>query len=159
MKKSWVALGVLCLISTSCSVIYQNPSKPPVDFDAAYMNRQIRLIVVRELSAFKTNSDVAVLLEYDTTNEIVFPNNYNLRLFIQQNGQWEETKEKPTIRPGGQVVLSPNNPSSYGQIVWFWPQLDDPNKTYHMRVYVFGDMKTPEGIKQVAAFADFVLTP
>ncbi len=159
MKKLCIALSLLCSLITSCSVIYRRPDKPPIDFDSAYMNHQIRLIVIKELSAFKTNSDVAVQLEYDTTNEIVFPSNYNLRLFIQQDGEWVEIREKPTIRVGDPVILSPNIPSLYGQIVGFWPQLDDLTKTYYMRVYVFGDMKTPEDTKKVAAFADFILTP
>ncbi len=101
-----------------------------------------------------------MLLGYYTTNEIVFPSNYNLRLYVQQDGQWVEIKEKPTIRPPDEVDLSPKIPSSYGQIVAFWPQLEDLAKTYNMRAYVFGDMTTSEGQKQqVAAFADFVLTP
>jgi hypothetical protein len=155
MKKLLVSLSfLLCFTITSCS-----PNKPPIEFDSAYLNKQIRLIALKELSAFKTNEDVAVHLEYNTENKIVFPNNYNLRIFIQEQDKWIEIKEKPTVRPENQVVLSPEIPTSYGQIVGFWPQLDDLTKTYRVRVYVFGDMTTSEGTKQVAAFVDFVLTP
>jgi hypothetical protein len=159
MRKALIVMSLLCSVVTSCSVNSQSPDKPPIDFDAAYMNHQIRLVVVNELSAFKTDSDVALLLEYHTTNKIVFPSDYNLKLFIQQDDEWVVVKEKPTIRPDAPVVLSPNIPSSYGHIVGFWPQLDDLNKTYRMRAYVFGDMETKEGIHQVATFADFILTP
>jgi len=160
MRKSLLAFCLLWFMMTSCSTVHRSPSKPPIDFDPAYLNQQIRLVVVKELSAFKTDQDIGLLLEYNNTNEIVFPNNYNLRIFIQQDGQWVEIKEKPTIRPSDEVVLSPNIPSSYGQIVAFSPQLGDLTKTYYVRIYIFGDMTNPEGKKQqVASFADFVLTP
>jgi hypothetical protein len=136
-----------------------SPEKPPVEFDPAYLNQQIKLIAIKNLSAFKTKYPVAVLLEYDSTNEIVLPSNYNLRIFIQQDEQWLEIKERPTTSPKDPIVLSPSIPSSYGQIVAFLPALDDLTKTYQMRVYIFGDMTTQEGIRKVAAFVDFVLTP
>jgi hypothetical protein len=104
---------------TSCSILHRSPDKPPIDFDPNYLNQQIRLLVSKELSAFKTDSDVGLLLEYNTVNEIIFPNNYNLRIFVQQNDQWVEVKQRPTIRPNGPVILSPNIPSSRGQIVAF----------------------------------------
>ena len=159
MKKLCIVLGLLCSLISSCSPNYRKPDKSPIDFDSVYMNHQIRLIAMKELSPFKTNDFEALLLEYDTTNEIVFPSNFNLRLFIQQDGEWVEIREKPTIRVEDPVILSPKIPSSHGQLVGFWPQLDDLTKTYFMRVYIFGDMKTPEGTKKVAAFADFILTP
>lgn len=143
----------------SCSMFHSKPESPPIDFDPNYINQQIRLGVVKELSEFRTNSPIALLLLYNTTNEITLPANYNLRIFIQQETQWVEIKEEPTIRPMEPIILSPSIPSSYGQIITFLPQLDDLTKTYYMRVYVIGDMKTPEGIKKVAAFADFTLTP
>lgn len=160
MRKWHFAFTVLCTVAASCSATGRGPKMPPVDFDPAYLNQQIRLVVVKQLSAFRTNQDVAVHLEYNTTRDIIFPSDYNLLMFIQQDGQWVEVKEKPTIRPLDAIILSPRFPSSYGQIVAFRPQLADITKPYYMRVYVFGDMTTPEGQKhQVAAFADFVLTP
>lgn len=146
-------------MASSCSAIPRTPDKPPIDFESAYLNRQIRLVVIKELSAFNTHDSVGVHLEYDTANRIVFPSDYNLRLFAQEDGKWTEIRELPTIRPTGPVILSPSIPSSYAQIVAFWPQLDDVTKTYFMRAYVFGDMEASGGTKRVAAFADFVLTP
>lgn len=159
MRKPFITIILLCSLAASCSVNSQSPETPPIDFDSAYLNQQIKLTVVNELSAFRTDSVVALLLEYNTTNEIVFPSNYNLRLFIQQDGEWVEVKEKPTIRPDEPVVLSPNIPTSYGHIVAFWPQLDNLERKYDMRAYLFGDMKTAEGIQKVATFADFILRP
>ncbi len=61
-KKQRLALGLLFLMIPSCSALQTRPTKPPVDFDPAYLNQQIRLVVVRNLSAFNTTNNVAVLL-------------------------------------------------------------------------------------------------
>jgi hypothetical protein len=159
MRKLFVFLGLACFMIASCSALNGKPDKPPIEFDPAYLNQQIKLIAIKNLSAFQTKYPVAVLLEYDSTNEIVLSSNYNLRIFIQQDGQWLEVKDQITMRPKDPIVLSPSIPSSYGQSVMFFPSLDDLTKTYHMRVYVFGDMKTQAGTQRVAAFVDFVLTP
>jgi hypothetical protein len=159
MKISRLALGLLFFIVSGCSSVHQSPRESPIDFDPDYLNQQINLLVVKGFGPLKTDGPLAILLEYNTTNKIIFPSNYNLRIFIQQDGEWLEILERPVIWSEDQVILSPNDPSSYGHIVTFWPQLSDPNKTYNMRLYVFGDMTTPEGIKRVAAFVDFVVVP
>jgi hypothetical protein len=159
MYKKLSILIIAGLILISCSPSDIDPIDPPIDFNQAYLNQQIKLVVVRELSALKTDQDVAVLLEYDTPNKVVFPSDYNLRIFIRHDSGWLETEEKPTIRPDGQVVLSPHIPSSYGQIVAFWPQLPDITKTYNIRIYVFGDMNMKEGTEKVAAYTDLILSP
>ncbi len=158
-KKLCISILLASLILVSCSPSGINQIDPPVEFDQAYLNQQIKLTIVKELSAFKTNQDVAVLLEYDTPNEVTFPSDYNLRIFILQDSSWVEIKEKPTIRPDDPIVLSSNNPSSHGQIVGFWPQLPDTTKTYNIRIYIFGNMKTNQGTKQVAAYTDLILSP
>jgi hypothetical protein len=153
---SRAAVSLLFLMTAACSAAYQRPSKSPINFDSAYLNRQIKLLVVEQWP-YKTNDSMAVLLEYKTTNVIVFPSNYNLRIFIEQGGEWVVIQEKPFPCPEDPIVLSPDTVTN-NQIVAFWPQLDDLNKTYFMRLYVFGEMTTPEGIKAVAAFVDFVVT-
>ncbi len=158
MKKLFISLILMCFMIVSCSMVNGQPDKPPVEFDPAYVNQQIQLIAIKEMSAFQTKYPVAVLLQSNSRNEIVFPNNFNLRLFIQQDdGKWLEIKEKPTTLPADPIIMSPT--ALYRHIVMFSPDLDDLTKTYRMRVYVFGEMKTQEGAKQVAAFVDFVLTP
>ena len=162
MKKSLTFFGILlvCLVLTSCSGFEVFPNSPPIQFDAAYLNKQIQLLSDPRFGPLKVNNFVGLLLRYNTDNEITFPNDdYNLRLFIAKDGNWLEIHEAPAIRSQDKVILSPSIPVSYAQIVSFFPQLDDTTKAYNMRVYVFGDMRTPEGIKQVAAFVDFRLRP
>jgi hypothetical protein len=152
-------LLLLCFAVTSCSKLQSAPDKPPVEFNPSYLNQQIKLIAYKQLNPFKTDVPVSLHLEYDTTNKIVFPPNYNLKIFIRQNGRWDMIQENPSTRSTSPVILSPDTYLSYQQIVTFSPDLGDLTKTYFMRAYVFGDMTTTEGNKQVAAFSDFLLSP
>jgi hypothetical protein len=156
-----MSLGLLLVIAlTSCSLRGSPPEKLPIEFDQEYLNQQIKLFAIPGLSAYQPKYPVSLHLEYDTDNEVVFSSNYGLRLFIMQDGEWVEIQERPTHRsPGGEIKLSPGDPSSYGQIVTFGPQLDDLDRKYDMLVYVFGDMTTSDATKKVAAYTEFALTP
>ena len=159
--KKFIAIAIFLLCLGLAIYYFQKADapKPPIQFESAYLNQQIRLAAPKHLSSYKTGDLVALLLLYNTKNQIVFPNNFNLRIFIRENDQWLEIKESPTERSPENIVLSPETPLSYGQMVAFFPALDDLTKTYQMRVYVFGDMTTVDGVKRVGAFVDFVLTP
>ena len=156
---------IIILISALCIglLIYHfqssEPPQPPIPFDSAYLNQQIRLIAPQGLNSYKIGDLVGILLEYDTSNKIVFPNNYNLRLFTLIDNQWIEIWEKPTERLPDKIVLSPETSSSYNQIIGFIPSINDRTKIYNIRLYIFGDMLTPDGVKKVAGFVDFILTP
>jgi hypothetical protein len=156
MKKIVVISLLICCILSSCSGSNEKPDTAPVEFDPAYLNQQIRLSAVREMSEFKTDEPVGLALDSYSQNETIFPSNFNLKIFVKQNDTWVEIKEKPVIRSEDKIILYPEPD---GQIVDVFPDLVDLTKEYHMRVYVFGDMTTLEGTKQVAAFVDFVLTP
>ena len=82
-----------------------------------------------------------------------------MRLFSLKDNQWIEIREKPTERLPDNIVLSPEKNSSYNQIIGFIPSINDRTKVYNIRLYVFGDMLTPDGVKKVAGFVDFILTP
>ena len=150
----------ISLLLAACDTSGSSIGNSPIEFDGSFLNQQIRLVPLQELNSFKTSDSVGLQLLYDTENQIVFPSNYNLRLFIKQDGEWVEIQERPTQRyPGGEVTLTPDNPLSYGQIVTFFPKLEDPNKRYEMRIYVFGDMTTSDGVKEVGAYTDITLRP
>jgi hypothetical protein len=156
MRNIAVIGWLICCLLSSCSGSNEKPDTPPVEFDPTYLNQQIRLSVHRGMSEFKTDKPVGLLLDSYSQNETVFPNNFNLKIFVKQNDTWVEIKEKPVNRLGDKIILlsEPDN-----KIVVVFPDLADLTKEYQMRAYVFGDMTTLEGTQPVAAFVDFVLTP
>ena len=160
MKKWFVSLCFFtCFFVSSCASLDAEIDKSPIEFDLTNINQQMRLLALKELNTFKIGDSVGLLLIYDmqaSDIEITFPSNFNLRIFIQQDNKWIEIREKPVLRSDGEMVLSF---VSNEQLVTFIPDLPDSIQAYLMRVYVFGDMDSVDGTKQVAAFVDFVLTP
>lgn len=148
----------ICLLITSCASDIE-PDDPPVSFDSLHINKEISMAASQEFNTFRTGDTIALFVLYnivDTDIEVVFPNNFNMRIFIKQSKDWIEIKERAKIRLFDKVTLSPTNNRS---LLIFTPVLPDLNQRYEMRVYVFGEMVYPDGIQQVVAFVDFILRP
>jgi hypothetical protein len=117
------------------------------------------LLALRNFNDFRIGNAIGLYLEFNAKNaegEIIFPSDFALRIFINQNNQWVEISQLPMIYPPENVILSVASPVN---VVSFFPDLPDKTKKYEMRAYVFGDMKTKNGSHQVSAFVDFKLTP
>ena len=160
MKKTCSLLLVLLLglLLSACSVDEESGLPPDVDTD--HLNQEIKLYALRELNDFKLGKVIGLYLEYNAEKalgEIVFSNTFDAKIFIQVDNTWVEVKEKPTTRLFDDVIF-PNPYVSY--VVIIDPDLDlSKPKTYNVRVYVFGDMKTKDGMQKVGAFVDFKLFP
>lgn len=135
-------------------------NKPPLTFDDGYLNQQILLRAPNNFNTFKTADPILLELKYNSNNEIVLPNDYNLRIFERTSESWVEIKEKPIERlPAGDIILSPTKLMPAVEVIFLSPDLDNPEKRDQLRIYVTGDMITNEGIKKVAAYADITLYP
>lgn len=162
MKKrifSMICWLLLCQVFlAACSSAEDNP---PLDFGEGYVNQQIVLSAPGLFNTFTTNTTkFPIYLEIRTTSsdEIVLPNNLNLRIFERKSGDWLEILELPMTRsPDGDVILS--STKKFMQSTTTVPMLPDPSRKYRLRIYVSGDMKTEEGTKQVAAYVDITLHP
>lgn len=159
MKKRVVSLIYWVLL---CQVLLSGCSaKPPVDFEDGYVNQQIMLSAPVLYNTFSTNTkQYPIWLEISTTSkdEIVLPNNLNLRIFERKSGDWIEIPEIPITRlPAEDVILS--GMKKFRETTSTSPMLPDPTQKYRLRIYVSGDMKTEEGTKEVAAYVDITLHP
>jgi hypothetical protein len=142
---------------SSCSTTITNP---PIPVEKDFTNKQILLRAPDYANTFKTTESLALELKYNSTNEIKFPRNYNLRIFEYSDGEWIEIMEKPTERfPDGDIIFSPDKYMPIVQVVGAFPDLPDINQKYKLRIYVTGEMKTEEGNQDVVAYVDVQLTP
>lgn len=141
---------------TSCM---GNEQPPPIVFDPQHLNREIALEAPAFFNDFKTASSVGLKLRSDSPNEIVFPTNYDLRVFSRTDSGWDEIGEKPTERyPPGEVIFPPAAAPATRTVTLF-PNLPDERHAYNLRIYVFGEMKTQSQQVPVAAFVDVLLHP
>lgn len=130
-----------------------------MEFDTNHLNREITISLPEEWNDYRIHSPVSVFVQLNTNNatgSVTFPNNFAARIFIKQNNQWVEIKEQDVTRPPDKRVLSD---SFHSDGAMFFPEFPDRTKEYDVRIYVFGDMKTQDGIKQVGAYVDFRLKP
>jgi len=147
-----------CLFISSCLVLDESDDAP-IYVDLAHTNQEITLEAIKEVNTFKTNDSIILFIFYNAEEKdarIEFPNDFNFRMFVKQDKNWLEIREYPTIRLYDTVVLMPTNNRSS---VIIDPVLPDIKQKYNVRVYIFGDMFTEDGIQRVTAFTDFVLTP
>jgi hypothetical protein len=154
----YVAIIVPCMIMISCA----GPDKellPPLEFNNNDLNNQVMLHVAQQENDFSTSDVLTLRMTFKTNTSIVFPNNYNIRLFINQDGSWREIPEKPRIRlPEGDFVYDPLTSHQF-PVIFVRPDLKDNNISYNLRIYVSGEMMHENEPKTVAAFIDVGLHP
>ncbi len=157
-KKS--ELLILIILSASILVSCTSSRQPPVPLDEKYVNQQILLRAAPYANTFTTDDSITIEMKYNSTNEIVFPRDYNLRLFENTKDGWVEIYEKPTERyPSDDIVLSPHKLMPLATIVFVSPDFQNFDRKYKLRIYVFGVMKEEGEIVEVAAYTDVVLHP
>jgi hypothetical protein len=133
---------------------------PPVNIPTEFVNQQIIVRLDQYLNTFKITDPVSLELKYNSSNKIVFPNNYNLKIYEFSNNAWLEVQEKPTVRlPEGELVFAPNIAMPAVETIFVSPKISDLSKLHRMRIYVIGEMQIESGSQNVAAYVDFELKP
>ena len=147
----------LFVLITSCKA---NEIHPLVNIPNEFVNQQINIRVAGYSTTYKNTDPISLELKYNSNDVIVFPNNYNLKIFELSNGNWVEIQEKPTERlPQDDIVLAPNKTLPAVHVVVLFPNIVDMNKTHKLRIYVIGEMQTDDGNQNVAAYTDITLGP
>ena len=141
----------------SCTVAKEEPT---IGIEKDYVNQQIRVLAPDNFNSFKSTSPVTLEIQYHATDEIVFPNNYNVRIFKQVKSKWVEVKEIPTVRlPKDDIIFSAEKGTATVRLFAVFPDLIEYAQTYELRIYIIGDMKMKQEIKKVTAFIDVTLHP
>ena len=149
----WLLLCQVLLVACSSA-----ENHPPLDFEESYVNQQILLSTPAHFNTYKTRDPIYIEIRSVSNSEIVLPNNLNLRIFERKDRNWIEIPELATTRlPAGDTVLS--RTKTILNTTYTDPGIPDVTRKYHLRIYVSGDMKTEEGIKEVAAYVDVTLHP
>jgi len=160
MKASFHLIFPIIFLQTLLASCSSLDSTPPLSFEDGYLNQQILLRAPDFSNTFRTTDVISLELKYNSNNAIVLPNNYNLKIFERTSESWVEIKEKPIERlPAGDIILSPTKLMPAVEVIFFSPNLDNPETKNQLRIYVTGDMITNEGIKKVAAYVDITLYP
>ena len=160
MQNKIIVLSCPILLALTLLTSCASEKNNPISINEKYVNQQILLRAPNYANTFRTRDSHTLELKYNSDNEIVFPNNYNLRIFENTSTGWVEIKEKPTERiPPGDIVLSPTKELPAVQIVILFPDLPSLEREYSLRIYVIGQMEVHGETEQVIACTQIVLYP
>lgn len=149
---------ITVLLLISCARL-NDKMPPPLEFQDDYLNNQVILHAFPQLNSFKTTDILVLSLTFRTDTDIVFPNNYNLRLFVRDKESWKEINEKPMVRlPEGEFIFSPVT-SNQMSVIYVDPNIENTEQKYLLRIYVSGKMIENGISKTVASYLDIELRP
>jgi hypothetical protein len=155
-----ITVSFLLLLFNMILISCVTQNTDPIPVESVFLNEQIKLRAASYLNTFKTGDAVYLELKYNTNRKIVFPNNYNLRIFYKLDNEWAELKEKPTQRyPEGEIVFSPTVYMPATEVVPVLPDLPSRLKEYDLRIYVMGHMEDKDKLVEVFAYAVIALRP
>jgi hypothetical protein len=157
MSRLFFCILLLLFLLGACSTIIDTD---PIQTHSDYTNQQIRLRTFDYNNSYKTSDAIFADIWNYSGKYIIFPNNYNIRIFELTKTGWEEISEKPTTRlPPGDFTFDPNNGSSSIATIVIIPDLLDLDRKYNLRIYVTGQMDENSEKIEVVAYKDITLIP
>jgi len=127
---------------------------PGVDILLEDMNSQLRLYAPPEANSFAMKDNLAIVAENLSDQPILFPQDYGIKVFTQQDEQWMPV-ENAFHYPSVETTLLPKADEPLGgKLIVLLPAVigDQP---ISVRVVVVGQM----GRDSVAAYIDVMLHP
>ncbi len=151
----WMII-LVCLLVACSTNIDNNPMQTPSD----YTNQQIKLRIFDYNNSYKTSDAISAEIWNYSGKLITFPNNYNIHIFERTKTDWEEISEKPVTRlPPGDFTFNPNDGSSNIVMIDIFPDFQDLDRKYELRIYVTGKMSENNKSIDVTAYTDITLKP
>ena len=127
-------------------------------------NTEIRLSVLHFPSDEGTETDIVFLLENQTSNDVIFPSDFGLRLFYlpRDKNEWLEIENHILYLPEELRVLSDQKDPAHNKTVLdVRPNVDQMQLPGRLRVIVLGNImgNNEKTAEQVSAFLDLELSP
>ena len=140
------------LVVVSCNG--RTDSLPGIAVPSDQMNIQLKLLAPPEANSFKMGTSVRLVASNDANGPIVFPQDYGVKIFRNDNNRWVEVGNSVDYTPGNKTLLPKAQQALGGIIVPIHPAVQD-NQPVTVRVVLVGKM----GDKAVGASIDIVLQP
>jgi hypothetical protein len=162
----YVALLIPLLLIAACISIDDPDRETAFNnvFPLEDTNNSIRLFVPLNIKYYKLGTDVDLIIENLSDEIIVFPPNYDVRIFRYSEGekQWIEVEDIIESPSEPLIGLAPHGSDDpYSSIVVFHPKLKNLGSPIPIRVTVTGKVGRYDVItdEQVGAYIDIVLYP
>jgi hypothetical protein len=154
--RSVFIIFVFIIFVASCSVGKSNDIN--ANSDQNNVNSEIKIYEIPGQEEIKKNNSlISLQITNLSDNNIVFPNDYGLRLFVLNGDIWKEVNNCYHYAETERDLPSVNGPQ-IGLVFDIFPCVDEINKTKTLRVWVIGTKQDETGEK-VMAFIDLILKP
>jgi hypothetical protein len=127
-------------------------------FPIKEMNTKIKFWPPQEV--FKLSECINLALENSSTEKIVFPPDYGLKIFTYGNNRWKDIENTAQYYPPGNTQISPKGPDSPGVIdIPLCPDLTNSKLPIEIRVVLVGESQPTNEAEntQVSAYIDIVI--
>ena len=95
MNKNIMLFLILCsltLIITGCS--NNSIQSPNCGVDTTHLNNELSIQIMRDLTTFKIGYPIFIEIDKTTDNVLYATDNYDIKLFILSEGDWEQIRDK-----------------------------------------------------------------
>lgn len=128
-----------------------------VSIDKENLNHQVSLCAPAYANNYKLDRPIILEVKNVTNQTIIFPRNFNMQLFILDQGKWFQIKEQDVERlPKEDVILSPN--TQIIQDFSAFPDFPKANTNYRLRIYVTGTVQD-EANTIVSSYTEVFVKP
>lgn len=162
MKKVlWLLLSFLILFGlSSCGMpnSSDNEQLPGIDLPITEYNQKVVLQDNAEfLNTYKLGSVFVLEINNQSKDEIIFPPDFGLKIFIREQGNWSEVENRTDFADYDNLLLT-NSEWPSGLDLVFMPYIADLDASTNIRVTIVGHVKDkPDEL--VGAFIDLPLKP
>jgi hypothetical protein len=118
------------------------------------MNQRLKLLAPPESNPLEMGRGVRLVAYNEASEPILFAEDYGVRLFKQDNGQWAEIANNMHYTAGDKTLLPKHQEPLGGIVVPIFPGVREAQATT-IRAVVIGRL----GNEQVAAYIDLTLQP
>ena len=161
----FLVLLIVAISAASCKSADLSPE------DAAFnkiipldgMNSKLKFIPLDSKDdPYRIGKSISIGLKNLSESKIIFPSDYGLQLFINNDGQWKKVDNLGQYIPEGNTQISPMSPDTPGQTaIGFYPDLKNQGQPIQIRVVIQGILYEGETStdEKAGAYIDIMLQP
>ncbi len=130
-----------------CSCTKSQDRPRPEGISTANLNQDIQIIVPQAWNTFKSGDTVSLQIVNVSNKTLFFDKNFGSRIFLVENGQWIEVKNKLKSIGSDSIVMEPTI-NNTNETRGFSVKSDMGGKTRkaEVRIYIFGKSSDTEEI-------------
>jgi hypothetical protein len=152
-----ILMSIMAVVISSCSPAILTPD---VGIEIQ-PGRYLEVTAPKGWNSYKTDELISLMIRNVSENQITAANDFGARIFIRQDQEWTEVKNK-IIYETGPFTLDPDKNYTAEKLgsTAIMPELTDYSVPYYIRVFIFGILiENGKESEKVGSYVDLRLNP